>query len=844
MVPMGYSYSSDSPSSTVPMGYSHFPSSSQLPPPSTSRPIAIKKLFSLDDDGFQSSPSPKDWDVPSHSPYETYEFSHSPQTPDELPRSWRSSSFRSRLSSQDRRYGYQHAHQYDDDLDNLDLWEYDERRLRQREESFRRREEEISLREQELKRREEDVMREEEAKQKPRPDEKEAKRVEDEIMYKQPEIVRQEEGEGAEHEEDAIKWKEKLAQKKEENAGRQDEKRAEDLGRREEPAARRLEEDERHMTRDVLRKPEESKRQEDEAKFKEQASRTKEEKIRRKEEELARREEELSRREAEANRRYDQQKVQQEEFQKRVKEIRRQSVEEKTKQGWKSWGYHPRPTTTPPPRMSTSRSFSSSTGPWSIFGQDENMSTASPPANRGRSASINTSRSSTTWTSSTRLSSTASSWRSNISKPQTPSAQRNQPCQMSPPNSNELHMSAAGSSTIDRGRTCTSRSNATWTSSSRLSSNASLHLSSTPNPQTPSAYKNPPRQMSTSKSSSSSAGPWPIPSRNKLHISATNSHRDRSKSTSTSRSNTPWTFSRLSSITRSQSSRTPELQTPTSQKRSPPRSASFSITGRPDPKRNDLHIPTTSPPTHKSRSKSTSTGRSSSTWAYSTRPIPTVSSQPSITPRSQKPSAQQNKKAVLCAIEAGAMKEDSKGGGIKCKETQARNRTVVVRPEKEKEERYIVHDRSAKSGRTAEEARLEAFGAMHTTEEEVLKEEQPVRGKECDKPPSHDSGNTLPQTQSLLNTPTSETTAIEEDSLEDLTNELQRRSRYPIASGGFGDIWKCDLVKPSGTVQVAVKTIRSFESDNEELMRKNARVIFLFHPCQSFQPYLDVESAS
>ncbi|KAG1744289.1 kinase-like domain-containing protein [Suillus lakei] len=61
------------------------------------------------------------------------------------------------------------------------------------------------------------------------------------------------------------------------------------------------------------------------------------------------------------------------------------------------------------------------------------------------------------------------------------------------------------------------------------------------------------------------------------------------------------------------------------------------------------------------------------------------------------------------------------------------------------------------------------------------------------------------------------------DSPQDLTNELQGRSRYRITSGGFGDIWKCDLVKPDGTVQVAVKTIRAFESDNEVLMRKNNR---------------------
>ncbi|KAG1860395.1 hypothetical protein F4604DRAFT_1138525 [Suillus subluteus] len=116
-VSIGHSYSSDSISSTVSMGYPYFPPSSPSPQPSASRPIAIKKLFSLDDDGFQSSPSPKDWDVPSRSPYETYEFSHSPQTPDELPRSWQSSDSRTRLSSQAMRHGYyhsQHVHQYDD----------------------------------------------------------------------------------------------------------------------------------------------------------------------------------------------------------------------------------------------------------------------------------------------------------------------------------------------------------------------------------------------------------------------------------------------------------------------------------------------------------------------------------------------------------------------------------------------------------------------------------------------------------------------------------------------------------------------------------------------------------
>ncbi|KAG1867299.1 kinase-like domain-containing protein [Suillus subalutaceus] len=59
-------------------------------------------------------------------------------------------------------------------------------------------------------------------------------------------------------------------------------------------------------------------------------------------------------------------------------------------------------------------------------------------------------------------------------------------------------------------------------------------------------------------------------------------------------------------------------------------------------------------------------------------------------------------------------------------------------------------------------------------------------------------------------------------SLEDLTNKVQRRSSYPVASGGFGDIWKGDLVKHSRVFQVAVKTIRAFESDSNEVARKKA----------------------
>ncbi|OAX30934.1 kinase-like protein, partial [Rhizopogon vinicolor AM-OR11-026] len=61
------------------------------------------------------------------------------------------------------------------------------------------------------------------------------------------------------------------------------------------------------------------------------------------------------------------------------------------------------------------------------------------------------------------------------------------------------------------------------------------------------------------------------------------------------------------------------------------------------------------------------------------------------------------------------------------------------------------------------------------------------------------------------------------DSLQDLTNYLQGKSDYPIASGGYGDIWKCELVKASETVEVAVKTIRAYDAGNDVLVRKNSK---------------------
>ncbi|OAX34041.1 kinase-like protein [Rhizopogon vinicolor AM-OR11-026] len=127
-------------------------------------------------------------------------------------------------------------------------------------------------------------------------------------------------------------------------------------------------------------------------------------------------------------------------------------------------------------------------------------------------------------------------------------------------------------------------------------------------------------------------------------------------------------------------------------------------------------------------------------------------------------------------------------------------------------------------------AYTDTLASAHSTsnhEEEKNKREEDRQNQNKLRPKENDD-----QRKSYAS-PYSESTATEEqtsqessdasDSLQDLTNQLQGRSNYPITSGGFGDIWKCELVKLNETVQVAVKTIRAFESDNDVLMRKNSR---------------------
>ncbi|KAG1831073.1 hypothetical protein EV424DRAFT_216817 [Suillus variegatus] len=446
-------------------------SDSTRPPPSASRPIATKKSFTFDDGGFQSSPSPKGWNGPSRSPYDTrYETSRSPQTPEEVPRSWQSSNLRARLSSQDMRYGYNagesgyyparpvHTHhevsegEYDVDLDDAEWREYDERQIREeeaklKEEELKRKEEETKRKEEETRRKEDEITRKEE----------EARRRQEEADRKELEVRRMEEEarrkeEETKRKEDEIQRKEMLARRKEEEVRRQEaqaRRRAEDLRKQEEEVARRLEEEEKRVALEISRKSMEAKRKEDEvkrkeedARLKEEAARAKEEEIQRKEEELMRREEELLRREAEAIRRSDdKQKVQQDEFRKREEEIRRQRAEEKKRQErfeWETWGFYPPETSrpTPPPQMATSpsQSSSSSTGPWPIPNRsDRSMPGPSPPTDRSSSGSTSTSRSSAAWTSSTRPSSTASSQSPSTPKPPTPSAQQNAKTTSGPP---------------------------------------------------------------------------------------------------------------------------------------------------------------------------------------------------------------------------------------------------------------------------------------------------------------------------------------------------------------------------------------------------------------------------
>jgi hypothetical protein len=71
----------------------------------------------------------------------------------------------------------------------------------------------------------------------------------------------------------------------------------------------------------------------------------------------------------------------------------------------------------------------------------------------------------------------------------------------------------------------------------------------------------------------------------------------------------------------------------------------------------------------------------------------------------------------------------------------------------------------------------------------------------------HNDTQMLKQSDSLEEAPTEE--QVKQESLDskpyflpDLTKELCGRGSFAIASGGFGDIWKCQLVKSNGIIEV------------------------------------------
>ncbi|KAG1763623.1 kinase-like domain-containing protein [Suillus occidentalis] len=76
--------------------------------------------------------------------------------------------------------------------------------------------------------------------------------------------------------------------------------------------------------------------------------------------------------------------------------------------------------------------------------------------------------------------------------------------------------------------------------------------------------------------------------------------------------------------------------------------------------------------------------------------------------------------------------------------------------------------------------------------------------------------------------PTTADQALGEDQrpFKDLTPHLLKQSNYPIAHGGFGDIWKCSLVLPARFTQenVAVKAIRSHFYDENDRVKKDKRL--------------------
>lgn len=317
-----------------------------VPPPSASRPIVNKKSFTIED-AFPSQPSPssKNWNMVSRSPYETrWEgSSRSPQTPEEVGRSWHSSQLRGRFSSQDMRHYFQqegsyngsrHVHPHregfeedgsDDGFDNRS-WrtrDYNERRIQDIEEELRKREEAANKREEELARKAEELRREDEDRKK----KVEEQRREEEIRRLEEEAKQREDDEAGREAE--LRRKEEEANRKEREATMKEEeaRRKEQEARKKEQEARKKEQEARKKEREARLKEEEAKRKEEELKRKEQEANSREMVARQKEEEARRKEEEVKVMEEEARRKEFEVRRKQEEAERKEEEARRRTEE-------------------------------------------------------------------------------------------------------------------------------------------------------------------------------------------------------------------------------------------------------------------------------------------------------------------------------------------------------------------------------------------------------------------------------------------------------------------------------------------------------------------------------------
>ncbi|KAG2349257.1 kinase-like protein [Suillus weaverae] len=92
--------------------------------------------------------------------------------------------------------------------------------------------------------------------------------------------------------------------------------------------------------------------------------------------------------------------------------------------------------------------------------------------------------------------------------------------------------------------------------------------------------------------------------------------------------------------------------------------------------------------------------------------------------------------------------------------------------------------------------------------------------------------------------------------LHDLTRYITKDEEYPVAGGGFGEIWKCTYKKDRISIKVAVKSLRVYAADqgkekkNERIQRelgicaslKHANVLPVYGYTSGFSPFIAIVS--